>query len=128
MQRADGPTFLTNVRSARQMWQGTNFTGGSSGGPWVVNFGFSNANLNDGATPGTASFLNVVVGVTSWGSSDPNVIKDNYSSQFGQNREFPAADYGGYGAGNIGALLQTLCTAVKPGSGQTYAQLGYCDK
>jgi hypothetical protein len=51
-----------------------------------------------------------------------------YSSQFGQNREFPAADYGGYGAGNIGALLQTLCTAVKPGSGQTYAQLGYCDK
>ena len=128
MQRADGPTFLTNVRNARQMWQGTNFTGGSSGGPWVVNFGFSNANLNDGATPGTASFLNVVVGVTSWGSSDPNVIKDNYSSQFGQNREFPAADYGGYGAGNIGALLQTLCTAVKPGSGQTYAQLGYCDK
>jgi hypothetical protein len=128
MQRADGPTFLTTVGRARQMWQGNNFTGGSSGGPWVANFGYSNATLNDGAVPGTASNLNVVVGVTSWGSSDPNMIKDNYSSQFGQNREYPAADYGGFGGGNIGALLQSLCSSVKPGGAQTYAQLGYCDK
>ena len=128
MQRADGPTFLTTVRRARQMWQGNNFTGGSSGGPWVVNFGYRAADLNDGAAPGTASYLNVVVGVTSWGSNDPNIIKDNYSSQFGQNKEYPNADYGGYGAGNIGALLQSLCSSVKPGGAQTYAQLGYCDK
>lgn len=127
MQRADGPTMLTTVGRAKQMWQGTNFTGGSSGGPWVVNLGYSEASLNDGAEPGTASALNVVIGVTSWGTADPNVIKDNYASQFAQNKEYPAADYGGYGAGNIGALLQALCTTVKPGGSQTYAALGYCD-
>lgn len=70
----------------------------------------------------------MVIGVTSCGSANPNGIKDNYASQFGQNREYPAADYGGYGGGNIGALLQALCTTVKPGGSQTYAALGYCDR
>ncbi|WP_290541503.1 hypothetical protein [Aestuariivirga sp.] len=126
MQRADGPTFLTTVRGALQMWQGNNFTGGSSGGPWVVNFGYRAANLLGGAVPGTASALNVVIGVTSWGSADPNAIKDNYSSQFAQNKEFPSNNYGGYGGGNIGALLQSLCSAPGPG-GPSYAAQGYCD-
>ena len=124
MQRADGPTYLTTVGGAGQLWQGNNFTGGSSGGPWVVNFRAANAALSGGAVLGTAPNMSVV-GVTSWGTSDPNAPKDNYSSQFRQNSRYPAASYGSYGAGNIGSLLNTLCSSVASG-GQTFAQLGYC--
>ena len=69
----------------------------------------------------------VVIGVTSWGSDDPNLIKDNYSSQFGQNSIYPKASYGSYGAGNIGSLLNSVCSRVVTGGQKTYAQLGYCD-
>jgi hypothetical protein len=125
MQRADGPTYTTTVAGAGQLWQGSNFTGGSSGGPWIVNFRSANPALSGGAVIGTAASM-VVVGVTSWGSADPNAPKDNYSSQFRQNSRYPGAAYGTYGAGNIGSLLNTLCNAPAQGS-QTYAQLGYCD-
>ena len=145
MQRADGPTYavtaslpdLTGCGEGEQiklLQQGTNFTGGSSGGPWVVNFSGRDAELgvvelDDGTTieaevgeaPGVA-----VIGVTSFGNPDPNLPKDNFSSQFGQNREFPDADYGGYGAGNIGALLQEICESEAP-KGGTLASEGYCD-
>lgn len=123
-QRADGPSYLTTVGGAGQIWQGNNFTGGSSGGPWVVNFVSANPVLSGGAVIGTAPNT-AVVGVTSWGSADPNAIKDNYSSQFRQNQRYPNASYGIYGAGNIGSLLRTLCTS-SAGNGQTYAQAGYC--
>lgn len=125
MQRVDGPTYTTTVCSAGQIWQGSNFTGGSSGGPWVVNFSGRNAVLAGGAVVGTASDIGVI-GVTSWGSADPNVPKDNYSSQFRQNTHYPDPDYGGRGAGNIGSLLNTLCSASAPGGG-TYASQGFCD-
>lgn len=125
MQRADGPSYLTTISGAGQIWQGNNFTGGSSGGPWVVNFVSINPVLSGGAAIGTQAGR-WVVGVTSWGSADPNVIKDNYSSQFRQNARYPNADYGGYGAGNIASLLNTLC-AAPAGGGQTLAQAGYCD-
>lgn len=125
MQRTDGPTYPTTVCNAKQLWQGSNFGGGSSGGPWVVNFSGRNPILGGGAVQGTASVM-AVVGVTSWGSSDPNVPKDNYSSQFGQNAAYPNASYGVYGAGNIGSLLNTLCSTRPTGSTQTLAQLGYC--
>lgn len=125
MQRADGPTYTTTISGAPQLWQGNNFTGGSSGGPWIVNFRAVDPVLSGGAVPGSAPNM-AVVGVTSWGSADPNAPKDNYSSQFGQNSLYPNADYGGYGAGNIGSLLNSLCSA-DAGSGQTYAQQGYCD-
>jgi hypothetical protein len=125
MQRADGPSYLTTVGGAGQIWQGNNFTGGSSGGPWVVNFVSANPVLSGGAAIG--SFPGTwVIGVTSWGSSDPNVPKDNYSSQFRQNTRYPNAAYGIYGAGNIASLLLTLCSA-QAGGGQTYAQAGYCN-
>lgn len=125
MQRTDGPTYTTTVCGAKQLWQGSNLTGGSSGGPWVVNFSGRNAVLSGGAVPGTDSTI-AVVGVTSWGSSDPNAPKDNYSSQFAQNVQYPNASYGSYGAGNIGSLLNTLCSAAAPGGG-TYASQGYCN-
>ncbi len=126
MQRADGPSYLTTINGALQIWQGNNFTGGSSGGPWIVNFVSFNPTLSGGAAIGTA-YGRAVVGVTSWGSADPNGIKDNYSSRFGQNPQFPNAAYGTYGAGNIGRLLNDACSQpVSPG-GPTYAASGYCN-
>ena len=69
-----------------------------------------------------------VVGVTSWGTADPNAPKDNYSSRFRQNTEFPDSDYGGRGAGNIGALLDAACSSfVTPPSGPTFGSAGYCN-
>jgi hypothetical protein len=56
-------------------------------------------------------------------SPDPNVPKDNYSSQFRQNTRYPNAVYGGFGAGNI-ASLNTLCSAAAPGGG-TFLSQGY---
>ena len=125
MQRTDGPTYTTTVGGAGQLWQGSNLTGGASGGPWAVNFAARKPVLAGGAVEGSASVM-AVIGVTSWGSSDPNAPKDNYSSQFRQNSRYPNADYGGRGAGNIGSLLNTLCSAAAPGGG-TYASQGFCN-
>ena len=127
MQRSDGPSFLTTIGGAGQIYQGSTFTGGSSGGPWVANFGYQNPRFSGGASAGNAAINNIVVGVTSWGAVDPNNPKDNFSSQFRQNSRYPNAKYGSYGAGNIAALLNTLCSRRPPGSSQTYAQLGYCN-
>lgn len=124
MQRTDGPTYTTTVKSALQYWQGSNFTSGSSGGPWIVNFKTSDPVYTGGANTGTAPEM-YVVGVTSWGDADPNTSKNNYSSRFGQNTQFPNAAYGTYGAGNIGYLLNFACN--QPFAGSTYRLLGYCD-
>jgi hypothetical protein len=125
LQRADGPSYLTTVGGALQIWQGNNFTGGSSGGPWVVNMYYTTPALSGGAVVGSAAGRSVV-GVTSWGTSDPNAPKDNYSSRFGQNTQYPNASYGVYGAGNIGSGLNTLCSSAVS-AGVTFAQAGYCD-
>ena len=131
MQRADGPTYTTTVSGAKQLWQGNDFTGGSSGGPWIVNFGFTGPSRSGGAVVGSASAGNRVIGVTSWGSADPNAPKDNYSSQFARNTQFPSASYAtgskNYGAGNIGSLLKDLCDGKPSGSTQSYSALGYCN-
>ena len=91
-----------------------------------MNFVAANPDLSGGAQIGTAPDIKVV-GVTSWGTSDPNAPKDNYSSQFRQNAAYPTADYGGYGGGNIGSLLNDLCNTIPSGNTQTYAQLGFCN-
>ncbi|WP_290543873.1 trypsin-like serine protease [Aestuariivirga sp.] len=127
MQRTDGPTYTTTVGGALQLWQGSNLTGGASGGPWIVNLGFASPVLSGGAVAGSAAAPNRVIGVTSWGSINPNTPKDNYSSQFAQNAQFPNGAYGIYGAGNIGALLEALCTSKPAGSASTYAALGFCN-
>uniref|UniRef100_B8HSA8 Peptidase S1 domain-containing protein n=1 Tax=Cyanothece sp. (strain PCC 7425 / ATCC 29141) TaxID=395961 RepID=B8HSA8_CYAP4 len=127
MQRTDGPSFLTTIGGAGQIYQGSTFTGGSSGGPWIANFGYQNPRFSGGATAGRGARNNVVVGVTSWGAPDPNQRKDNFSSQFRQNTRYPRASYGKYGAGNIAALLNALCSGKPAGSTQTYEQLGYCN-
>lgn len=125
MQRTDGPTYTTTVCNAGRLWQGSNLTGGSSGGPWVVNFSGRNAVRSGGAVLGSQSVI-AVIGVTSWGSANPNNPKDNYSSQFRQNSRYPNASYGVYGAGNIASLLNTLCSSSAPEGGSLAAN-GYCD-
>ena len=88
---------------------GSAMTGGSSGGPWIVNFG-TNPTITGTASAGTAADRLVVVGTTSWGytSTGPKV---QGASWFGQNAQFPLVDYGGHGPGNIGALVNAACTA-----------------
>jgi len=49
---------------------GSLMCGGSSGGPWTVNFGLRPALT--GTNPGTYADANLVVGVTSWGYVNPN--------------------------------------------------------
>jgi hypothetical protein len=100
----------TNGKQLINTQLGSAMTGGSSGGPWMVNFGTNAAVTNADATVGTAAARLVVVGTTSWGYTTPGP-KVQGASFFGQNNEFPNANYGGHGAGNIGALVNTACTA-----------------
>lgn len=88
----------------KNTWLGSAMTGGSSGGPWLVNLGIDAA----GANYGSDAVRNVVVGVTSWGYTSSS-IKLQGASSFGQNIEYPAASYGTRGAGNIGKLVFDAC-------------------
>lgn len=99
-------TGVTSGTLEQTTW-GSAQTGGSSGGPELVNFGTPPVH-NAGSSEGTAAGQ-AVVGVTSWGFTNINV-KVQGASHFGQNNQFPLASYGGYGAGNIGALVQAACT------------------
>ncbi|TVP66092.1 MAG: hypothetical protein EA343_01980 [Nodularia sp. (in: Bacteria)] len=127
MQITDGPSYQTTISGARQIYQGSNFTAGSGGGAWVSNFRYQNPSFSGGANAGAASRGNVVVGVTSWRSPNPNGPKDNYSSQFAQNSQYPSSSYGSFGGGNIGSLLNTLCSSKPAGSSLTLQELGYCN-
>jgi len=126
MQMTNGPSYLVTVGGAFNIEQGSYFTGGSSGGPWIANFNVNYPTFSGGANAGSNASRLVVVGVTSWGSDNPNNPKDNFSSQFRQNAQYPKAAYGTFGAGNIGSLLNTLCSSKPSGSTLTFAQLGYC--
>lgn len=70
-------------------------TGGSSGGPWVVNLGVAPSLA--GTTFGTDADHNTVVGVTSWGYVD-GAVKQQGASPFT--------------AGNIQSLVSAACTAT----------------
>lgn len=72
---------------------GSNMDGGSSGGPWIENFGL--ASVLTGETNGSFPQQNVVVGVTSWG----------YTST--APKEQGAAPFT---SGNIGTLVSTACS------------------
>ena len=102
----------SNGQQLRNTELGSLMTGGSSGGPWLVNFG-TRPTITGAAQFGTAAASNVVVGVTSWGYTS-TAIHTQGASFFGQNYEFPNANYGGRGAGNIGALVNHICT-IYPG-------------
>ena len=114
MQRTDSMgKYLTstgaNLKLLEQTQIGSAQTGGSSGGPWLVNFG-TRPSTTASASLATASVSNIVVGTTSWGFTTVGINVQG-ASHFGQNAEFPLASYGAQpGAGNIGALVNAACT------------------
>lgn len=67
---------------------GSRQTGGSSGGPWLVNFG-QIASLDQGIDVGYDALPNVVVGVTSWGWVDANTYKAQGASPFTSDNILP---------------------------------------
>jgi len=116
MERNDGiGSYWSPGSGVQQTILGSAMTGGSSGGPWLVNFG-ARPVVTGNATLGSAAVSDVVVGVTSWGYTT-NGYNTQGSSWFGQNAEFSAAAYldshgVNRGAGNIGALVAAACTAA----------------
>lgn len=98
MERNDSFGYISVANSDNTIL-GSNMDGGSSGGPWVENFGLP-ATLT-GETNGAFPFPNVVVGVTSWGYPLNPAIKVQGASPFT--------------AGNINALVTAACAAF-PGN------------
>ena len=113
LERNDGVGALWLSGSLRNTLLGTAFTGGSSGGPWMVNFGTVPEVDTTRASLGISSIANVVVGVTSWGYTTVGANTQG-ASFFGPNREYPNSSYKDRrgvdrGAGNIGFLVMTAC-------------------
>lgn len=95
MEQTDSQGFTSSTYSNNTII-GSLQTGGSSGGPWVVNFGLAPALA--GTSFGTAATHNVVVGVTSWGFVN-TAVKQQGASRFT--------------SANITALVNAEC-AVAP--------------
>lgn len=100
----------TTARQLKNIQRGTAMTSGSSGSPWIVNYGLD-AILSGTTNYGSATRRNVIMGVASYGASDGN-IKRQGASFFGQNNEFPNSAYGTRGAGNIGYLVDWACDSI----------------
>jgi hypothetical protein len=109
MQRTDAVGYYYQSGNLKNTRMGSAQTGGSSGGPWLVNFG--NVPVVGGGHDRGSANTQAVVGVTSWGFTDtaPN---EQGASFFGINVQFPLVNYGGRGAGNIGALVNSACTSA----------------
>lgn len=94
MERNDSSGFVNATYSSNTII-GSNMDGGSSGGPWLVNFGIPP--ILTGETNGASPDPNIVVGVTSWGyiSTAP---KEQGASPFTSN--------------NVVSLVNSACAAV----------------
>lgn len=93
MERNDSYGYKNSSLSSNTII-GSNMNGGSSGGPWVENFGLPSALT--GETNGSFPQQNVVVGVTSWGYTS-NAPKEQGASPFT--------------FGNIQVLINAACGA-----------------
>jgi len=91
MERNDSHGFVSSGNSSNTVI-GSLMCGGSSGGPWLENFGIRPTLTGTGN--GTQPNPNVVVGVTSWGSANA-AVKQQGASQFTSN--------------NIVSLLNSAC-------------------
>ncbi len=109
MQRTEAVGWYYTSGNLKNTQIGSAQTGGSSGGPWLVNFGTVPSVDTAKASRGSQT-VQAVVGVTSYGSTTIGYNRQG-ASFFGQNSAYPGADYGGYGAGNIGLLVRDTCTA-----------------
>jgi hypothetical protein len=78
MQRDDSQGFRASNFSNNTII-GSLMTGGSSGGPWVVNLGLPPSLSGTGF--GTAASHNLIVGVTSWGYIN-TAVKQQGASPF----------------------------------------------
>jgi V8-like Glu-specific endopeptidase len=94
MERNDSQGYV-NASNSKNTVIGSNMNGGSSGGPWIANFGLP-AKLT-GETGGSDPVANVVVGVTSWGYTS-TALKEQGASPFTSN--------------NIVSLLNSACGAT----------------
>jgi V8-like Glu-specific endopeptidase len=92
MQRNDSFGYTSSANSNNTII-GTLMCGGSSGGPWLVNFGVRPALT--ATTPGIPADPNIVVGVTSWGFED-TLPKEGGAAPFT--------------SGNIVPLVNASCT------------------
>lgn len=110
MIRTDAVGWYYTSGDLKNVQIGSAQTGGSSGGPWLVNFGTRPSVDANAASLGSHANSNIVVGVTSYGSTTKGYNRQG-SSHFGQNKEFPNSAYGTYGAGNVGKIMQDTCTA-----------------
>jgi V8-like Glu-specific endopeptidase len=109
MERTDAVGWYFTSGNLKNTQIGSAQTGGSSGGPWLANFGTVPSVDTSLASRGSAT-VQTIVGVTSYGSTTIGYNRQG-ASFFGQNSQYPNADYGGYGAGNIGLLVRDTCTA-----------------
>jgi V8-like Glu-specific endopeptidase len=91
MERDDSQGFVSGVNSSNTII-GSLMCGGSSGGPWLNNFGIRP--VLTGTGNGTAADPNIVVGVTSWGYIN-NAVKQQGASPFTSN--------------NIASLVTSAC-------------------
>ena len=89
MQRTDS-TGYTDTAAQDNSVIGSRQTGGSSGGPWIANFG--QIGSLSGTAVGTASDSNMVIGVTSWGYQDQK-WKEQGASPFTDGNIVPLVDY-----------------------------------
>jgi hypothetical protein len=81
---------------------GSSQTGGSSGGPWLVNFG-TNPVFGTGSAAPNSDLPNLVVGTTSWATTTAGSMQMG-ASQFANNTAYPYP-----GPSNIDALLTSIC-------------------
>jgi len=93
MERTDSQGYTSSSDSNNHII-GSNQNEGSSGGPWVENFGLPSALT--GESNGSFSSGNVIVGVTSWGSTAVAPKNQGASS---------------FTSGNIQTLLNSACGA-----------------
>jgi hypothetical protein len=81
---------------------GSGASGGSSGGPWLVNFGVPPTDSSASATDAQA---NTVVATTSWGYKNP-ALKVQGASRFDTNQAFPTTS-------NVQSLVNAYCCKLR---------------
>lgn len=96
MQRTDSQGFVASATLMSNTIIGSLMTGGSSGGPWLNNFGIQPVGTGPAGTYATP---NIVIGVTSWGYTDAT-IKQQGASPFASS--------------NIVTLVNNACAGSDP--------------
>jgi len=109
MERTEAVGWYYSSGNLKNVQIGSAQTGGSSGGPWLANFG-TRPTITEPANATLGSHtVQTIIGVTSYGSTTYGYNRQG-ASFFGQNSQYNGT-YGSYGSGNIGLLVRDTCTA-----------------